>query len=402
MTRWLGAGCGVCNNRVCDDTRRDRCAEGSARGRARRTATGRGKGLGRRGNGGASEAFDREDEARPVWAIIRTRAALARPVGVAARGAGGERGRGRGGHHPGRHHINRRFQPQEAGARALAGPSAARARGDPRAEHMPVLRRQARQTGRGHHRDAGGGAAAVEGNPDRQGEVHLSALREDHPAAVAVPSDCPGAGRRQPLGDDPVRQVRRAPAAQPTERELCPRRDRSRHLDLGGLGRRLRRRADAAGRADPVPRLGRRTPSWRRHDRAGTGEEQDRDGEVMDLCPGRSAVRRPGPAGGNLLLLAQPQRRASRPASRRLCRDPPGRRLCRVRRALRCQAKAGADYRGGLLGPRPAQLLRTGRSEKGPTGDRCRAPHRIADHPGSRLDQLLPWNWKNGTAKLAA
>jgi len=27
---------------------------------------------------------------------------------------------------------------------------------------------------------------------------------------------------------------------------------------------------------------------------------------------------------------------------------------------------------------------------------------RIADHPASRLDQLLPWNWKNGTAKLAA
>jgi transposase len=27
---------------------------------------------------------------------------------------------------------------------------------------------------------------------------------------------------------------------------------------------------------------------------------------------------------------------------------------------------------------------------------------RIADHPASRLDELLPWNWKNGTAKLAA
>jgi hypothetical protein len=32
-----------------------------------------------------------------------------------------------------------------------------------------------------------------------------------------------------------------------------------------------------------------------------------------------------GPAGGGLLLLAQPQRRAPRPPSRRLCRDPPGR-----------------------------------------------------------------------------
>jgi hypothetical protein len=27
---------------------------------------------------------------------------------------------------------------------------------------------------------------------------------------------------------------------------------------------------------------------------------------------------------------------------------------------------------------------------------------RIADHPASRLGELLPWNWKNGTAKLAA
>jgi hypothetical protein len=27
---------------------------------------------------------------------------------------------------------------------------------------------------------------------------------------------------------------------------------------------------------------------------------------------------------------------------------------------------------------------------------------RIADHPASRLDELLPWNWKNGAAKLAA
>ena len=27
---------------------------------------------------------------------------------------------------------------------------------------------------------------------------------------------------------------------------------------------------------------------------------------------------------------------------------------------------------------------------------------RIADHPASRLDQLLPWNWKAQPAKLAA
>ena len=27
---------------------------------------------------------------------------------------------------------------------------------------------------------------------------------------------------------------------------------------------------------------------------------------------------------------------------------------------------------------------------------------RIADHPASRLDELMPWNWKDRTGKLAA
>jgi IS66 C-terminal element len=26
---------------------------------------------------------------------------------------------------------------------------------------------------------------------------------------------------------------------------------------------------------------------------------------------------------------------------------------------------------------------------------------RISDHPAARLDDLLPWNWKSGSAKLA-
>ena len=26
---------------------------------------------------------------------------------------------------------------------------------------------------------------------------------------------------------------------------------------------------------------------------------------------------------------------------------------------------------------------------------------RIADHPASRLDELLPWNWRAGTAAVA-
>ena len=66
--------------------------------------------------------------------------------------------------------------PQKAGAGALFGASAARARGSPSTEGLPLLRRQARQARRDYHRDAGGRAAAMEGDPDRSGEVHLPRL----------------------------------------------------------------------------------------------------------------------------------------------------------------------------------------------------------------------------------
>jgi transposase len=58
----------------------------------------------------------------------------------------------------------------------------------------------------------------------------------------------------------------------------------------------------------------------------------------MGVCARRPAVRRTGPAGGGVLLLAQSPRRAPRTASCRLRRHPSGRRLCRVRRSLRWQA----------------------------------------------------------------
>jgi transposase len=121
--------------------------------------------------------------------------------------------------------LCRRLHPPEASTRTFAGPSAARARGNHRTERLPVLRRQARQARRGYYRDVGGGAAAVEGDPDRSGEVHLPPLRDDHPATGAVSSDRPGTCRGEPVGDDPLRQVRRAPAAQPAKRELRPGRD---------------------------------------------------------------------------------------------------------------------------------------------------------------------------------
>ena len=51
---------------------------------------------------------------------------------------------------------------------------------EPGPDGLPVLRQSvAAQTGRGHHRDAGGDPAAVEGDPVRPREIHLSRLRED-------------------------------------------------------------------------------------------------------------------------------------------------------------------------------------------------------------------------------
>ena len=55
---------------------------------------------------------------------------------------------------------------------------------------------------------------------------------------------------------------------------------------------------------------------------------------IVDLCARRPAVRRTGAAGGDVPLLARPARRASEPAPGRLWRDPAGRCLCRLQRAL--------------------------------------------------------------------
>ena len=68
------------------------------------------------------------------------------------------------------------------------------------------------------------GATAVEGDPDRPREVHMSRLREDQPAARPVPPDPARLGWSQPIRDDRVRAVRPAPAAEPLGRPLCPRR----------------------------------------------------------------------------------------------------------------------------------------------------------------------------------
>ena len=95
-------------------------------------------------------------------------------------------------------------------------------------------------------------------------------------------------------------------------------------------------------------------------------KRQDHHRPIMDLCARRPAVRRAGPAGGDLLLLAQPRRRAS------------ARHLAGYAGILQADAYAGfgdlydgkrttgADHRGGVLGSRPAQVLRAGRLPQAP------------------------------------
>ena len=67
-----------------------------------------------------------------------------------------------------------------------------------------------------------------------------------------------------------------------------------------------------------------------------------------------------GAAGGDVLLLARPRRRASPGASRQLRWDFPGRRLWRIQQAVRAGSQAGADPGSGLLGPCAPPVLRHG------------------------------------------
>ena len=98
---------------------------------------------------------------------------------------------------------------------------------------------QARQAWRGRDRDAGSDPAAVEGRAVRAREVHLSGLRADLAGAGAVPRSAARLRRPEPAGDDPVREVRAASAAQPAVRPLRARGRRSLALDPGRPGRGL-------------------------------------------------------------------------------------------------------------------------------------------------------------------
>jgi len=64
-------------------------------------------------------------------------------------------------------------------------------------------------------------------------EVHLPRLREDQPGAGTVPCHRARLGRPEPVGDDPVREVRAASAAEPPSGALCSRGPAAQLVDLG-------------------------------------------------------------------------------------------------------------------------------------------------------------------------
>jgi transposase len=99
-------------------------------------------------------------------------------------------------------------------------------------------------------------------------------------------------------------------------------------------GRRHGGDAGAADRDGTPARVRRRAHPCRRHHGAGAGPGQDAHRPAVGLCARRPAVRRQRPAGGGVLLLARPHRRASRAAPGGLGRPDAGRRLRRLQPAV--------------------------------------------------------------------
>ena len=126
----------------------------------------------------------------------------------------------------------------------------------PAPSSLPVLRRDdIAQDRRGRDRDAGAHSAPVEGNPACAREVLLPGLRSDQPAARSIAPDRARARGAEAARPHPILQVRPASAAQPSKRNLCSGRHRSRRVDAGRLGGRGGSDADASGRGDPRPCL---------------------------------------------------------------------------------------------------------------------------------------------------
>ena len=288
------------------------------------------QGVGRHGADRPAEAADRQTGAPGLRATIGALGAADRSIGARVRRAGSRRhGRRTGGGDSGRQDDDgRRIYAQAPRAQHVPRSSSPRARGDRSADGMRMLRRQSpAQARRGRDPDAGNAASPVEGDRDGAGEVHLPRLREDHASAGAVPCHREGMGGPEPAGDDRVREVRSASALEPPGRALRSGRRADRAVDHGrrrGLGLRGARSAPSPYRS---PRHGGRAPAWGRYDRAGSGRRKDRHRAMLDLCARRQAVRRRRAAGGDVLLLARSQGRASAGASGGICRHPASRRL---------------------------------------------------------------------------
>src|SRR6266446_2617734 len=90
----------------------------------------------------------------------------------------------------------------------------------------------------------------MESNPARAREVLLPGLRSDHATAGPIASNRARARSPQAARPCPIFQIQPASAAQPPERNIRPRRHRSRRVDARRLGGRGGSNADATGDGD--------------------------------------------------------------------------------------------------------------------------------------------------------
>src|SRR5271165_2241759 len=214
----------------------------------------------------------------------------------------------------------------------------------------------------------------MEGDPDGARALLLPAVRGDRPAAGAVSCHAARLRRPEPSGDDPVREVRPAPAVEPAERALCLRGGRAEPVDARRPGGRLRRGVAAAARADRGPRAFGRAAARRRHDGSHPRQGPDQDGPGLGVCPRRPPVQRDRSAGRLVLRLARPDGRTSRTTFGGLGRHPASRRVRRLQSPLSCRPQARPDRRGAVLEPCAGQVLRAGRHRRQPSAGKQAAP----------------------------
>ena len=194
----------------------------------------------------------------------------------------------------------------------------------------------------------------MEGYPDGARKVLVPGVRDEHPAASALPRDAARLRRAQSAGHDPIEKFgQHQPLNRQSERYAREGID----LSLSTLAHRsapVRRPCSRALLADRAPRSGRRAAARRRRHRADPSQGPGQ-GAYLDLCPQRSAIWRTSAAGRAVLRLARSTAGASRATSPKLQQHPAGRYLWRL--AVRPIARAGTDHASALLGPRPAAVL---------------------------------------------